>query len=36
MPIKCTENGSWLPLAIEYGFIYSEYRKKNPNKPPQT
>lgn len=23
-PIKYIENGSWLPLATEYGFIYSE------------
>lgn len=23
-PIKCIDSGSWLPLAIVYGFIYSD------------
>lgn len=27
MPIKCIENGCWLPIAIEYGFIYSEEKR---------
>lgn len=26
-PIKCTEYGCWLPIAIEYGFIYSEEKR---------
>lgn len=27
MPIKCIENGCWLSIAIEYGFIYSEEKR---------
>ena len=34
-PIKCIENDSWLPLAIEYNFFIQKKEKRTQTSPPK-